>query len=267
MPLRSDEFSECLHSLSPQATVRAICQIGAAETVEDAWREGTTALQQFGFERVNYGFTRYRVGVGIGDPDDAFFLSTHSPEAVRAFHQSGAYLRSADFRWVRENSGACSWGWAHAERAAGRLSASECKVMDQLGSGRRRAGYTVSFPVTQPRSKGAMGMAAQHGVSQGDVDAHWAQHGESLMAIAQTLHLKLSQMPLDVSGARLTTRQREILELLADGKSLRDICEITALSRSAIEKHLRRAREALAVETTAHAVAKVSFLNQLFVQG
>jgi LuxR family transcriptional regulator len=39
------------------------------------------------------------------------------------------------------------------------------------------------------------------------------------------------------------------------------------ISPAMVEKHLRLAREALSVETTAQAVAKASFLNQIFVLG
>ncbi len=63
----------------------------------------------------------------------------------------------------------------------------------------------------------------------------------------------------------LTGRQREILEWIADGKSMQDVCILTGLSLSTVEKYLRRARDELGVETTAQAVAKVSFFNQLYV--
>jgi DNA-binding CsgD family transcriptional regulator len=258
---------QSLPGLSPQQALERACGIAAAVSVEQVWARFTAAVAAFGFERVNYGFTRYRVGLGIGDPLDAMFLSTHALKQVRWFHESGLYLRSADYRWVRENDGACSWGWVHDERVAGRLSAGECEVMDRLGQGRRRAGMTVSFPVGAPRSKGAMGLAGPDGATQAQVDAHWARHEPGLMALCNMAHLRLSQMPLPVLRSALTERQREILEWIADGKSLQDVCTLTELSMSAVDKHLRRARDRLAVDTTAQAVAKVSFLNQLFVTG
>lgn len=240
-------------------------EIAEAPSPEIVWARSVEALAAFGFDRVNYGYTRYRVGQTIGDPADAMFLSTHSLDQVRWFHSSGTYLKSADFRWVRENVGACSWGWVHQERAAGRLNPVECEVMDRIRQDHGRAGYTVSFPVGVPRSKGAMSLAARRGASQGVVDAHWKRHETALLVLCNMAHLKLSQMPLNVPRADLTRRQREMLEWVADGKSLRDICVLTGLSMSAVDKTLRRAREHLNVETTAQAVAKFSFLNQLFV--
>ena len=254
-----------LPQLNEGDTIDAINNSAAAETVESVWAQIVDALAGFGFERVNYGYTRYRVGVTIGPPEDAFFLSTHSLDRVKAFHKSGLYLRSADFRWVRENVGACPWDWTTRERAAGRLSESECKAMDELGTARSRAGYTISFPVGVPRSKGAIGMGANEGVSQSALDAHWARYAPRISAIANMGHCRLSQLPLDIPGMSLTGRQREILEWVADGKSLQDVCVLTGLSLSTVEKYLRRARDELGVETTAQAVAKVSFFNQLYV--
>ncbi|THD75801.1 LuxR family transcriptional regulator [Thalassobius vesicularis] len=240
-------------------------RIAAAPSVECAWTLTVEALARFGFERVNYGYTRYRLGRSIGHPDDAFFLSTHSLDQVKAFHTSGLYMRSADYRWVRENVGACPWDWTRKERAAGRLSAEECEAMDALGAARQRAGYSISFPDGAPRSKGAMGMGCARGVTQEQLDAHWATCGERITAIATMAHFKLSQLPLPVPGLDLSERQHEILGWIADGKTLQDVCVLTGLSLSAVEKYLRRARDELGVETTVQAVAKVAFLNQLYI--
>jgi DNA-binding CsgD family transcriptional regulator len=258
-------MSGLLPHMSQGDTIDAINGIALAETVESVWARIVEALAGFGFERVNYGYTRYRVGVTIGPPEDAFFLSTHSLDRVKEFHKSGLYVRSADFRWVRENVGACPWDWTSRERAAGRLTEAECKAMDELGSARTRAGYTISFPVGVPRSKGAMGMGAIEGVSQAQLDVHWARYAPQITAIANMGHCHLCQLPLDIPGMTLTGRQREILEWVADGKSLQDVCILTGLSLSTVEKYLRRARDELGVETTAQAVAKVSFFNQLYV--
>ncbi len=252
-----------LPGLPPDESLARAVGIAAAETIETAWQRFVTTMRDFGFERVNYGYTRYRIGQSIGDPADAMFLSTHALEQVIRFHTSGTYLHSADYRWTRDNVGACSWGWVHAERAAGRLSPQEIAVMDRLGRG--RAGYTVSFPVGAPRSKGALGLAAARQATQDEVDAHWAAHHDALMTLAQMAHLKLSQLPLPVATARLTDRQRECLQWIADGKTQGDIVTITGMRPSTVERHLRLARDTLRVETTAQAVAKLAFLNQLWV--
>jgi LuxR family transcriptional regulator len=71
---------------------------------------------------------------------------------------------------------------------------------------------------------------------------------------------------LPYSGARrLTKRQREVLQWVGDGKTTQDIEIILDLTAAPVEKHLRLAREALDVETTAQAVLKAAFYNQMFV--
>jgi len=251
----------------PHATIRTIRRIAEAGQIEDVWHMLVSAVRSFGFERVNYGLTRTRAGYSIGDPKDVLFLSTHALDRVRAHHDSGFYLKTPEYRWVMENVGACSWGWTRVARAENRLSAQECAAMDGIDARRERAGYTISFADDTQRCKGAMGLAAPAGVSQGAVDGDWQRCGDQVTALCNMAHFKLSQMPLPVPGAALTTRQREMLEWIADGKTLRDICVLTGLSLSAVEKHLRRARDRLTVETTAQAVAKASFLNQMFVAG
>ena len=263
-PLRPSA-AECapLPALGAAEALRRVAATAAAPDMETAWAVFVAAARAMGFERINYGYTRYRTGAGIGDPADAMFLSTHALEQVIAFHTTGLYLQSADYRWTRDNCGACSWGWVHEGRAAGRLSAQEIRTMDKLG--RTRAGYTVSFPVGAPRSKGAMGLAAPRDVPQEAVDAHWQHHSDALLALTHIAHFKLSQLPLPVAAAQLTPRQRECLQWIADGKTQADITQITGMAASTVERHLSRARDHLRVETTAQAIAKLAFLNQLWV--
>lgn len=256
-----------LHSEQPPDAAQAIqdiTRIAEARSIEAVWALTITALRAYGFERINYGLTRTREGRSIGDPRDVLFLSTHALDRVRAHHDSGFYLKTPEYRWVMENVGAVSWGWTNAERHAGRLSATECGAMDQIAAARKRAGFSISFAEGTRRSKGAMGLGAARDVTQGALDHWWQRCGASVLALANMAHFKISQMPLPVPGVELTDRQREILEWLADGKTMQDIAVLTDLSISAVEKHLRKARDVLGVETTAHAVAKATLLNQMF---
>lgn len=240
-------------------------RMAEATETETVWTLLVDAMAPFGFERVNYALTRGLAGTSIGDPHDVYIRSTHSPERVRAHHETGHYLRTAEYRWVLENVGAVSWGWVAQERAAGRLSESECAAMDSMQARRRRAGISISFAEGGRRYKGAMGLAAHAHESQAALDLRWPRISARVMAICNMAHLKFSHLPLPVRSACLNQRQRELLEWVADGKTMQDIQVLTGLSVSAIEKHLRKARDALGVETTAQAVAKAAFLNLIFV--
>lgn len=70
---------------------------------------------------------------------------------------------------------------------------------------------------------------------------------------------------LTTSGKRLTNRQREALEWVSDGKTTQDIATLLGLTQATVEKHLRLARKVLGVETTAQAVIRAAFQNQIFL--
>jgi DNA-binding CsgD family transcriptional regulator len=55
---------------------------------------------------------------------------------------------------------------------------------------------------------------------------------------------------------RLTTREREVLEWLATGKTNRDIADIIGAKRRTVEKHLEHIYEKLGVETRTAAVMR-----------
>ena len=78
-------------------------------------------------------------------------------------------------------------------------------------------------------------------------------------------HLKIVTLPHHRGGRSLTKRQREALEWVGDGKTTQDIALLMGLTSATVEKHLRLAREVLSVETTAQAVLKASFQNQMFI--
>ena len=66
------------------------------------------------------------------------------------------------------------------------------------------------------------------------------------------------------SARRLTKRQHEVLQWVSDGKTTQDIAIIMDVSKATVEKHLRLAREVLGVETTAQAVLRMAYQNQIF---
>ena len=66
------------------------------------------------------------------------------------------------------------------------------------------------------------------------------------------------------SARRLTKRQHEVLQWVSDGKTTQDIVIIMDVSKATVEKHLRLAREVLGVETTAQAVLRMAYQNQIF---
>ena len=233
-------------------------------SVDGVWALATAHFRELGFARLNYGLTRFRNGRSIGDPEDVLYLSTGDPAYRERYFQSGLYARTPQWRWMTHNVGATTWRWVHDDLAAGRLSADEAEaVRVNIGMG-VIAGITISYPDATNRTKAALGMIADPGLGHDEVDAIWARARAEIEAVANMMHLRILSLPTHKAGRSLTPRQREVLEWVADGKTTQDIALLIGVSAAMVEKHLRLARAALDVDTTAQAVAKGTILNLIF---
>lgn len=242
-----------------------IIRIAEAQSIDEAWALGTGFFAGLGFSRANYGFTRFRHDKTIGDPDDALFLTTLGDAYAQRYFRGGFYARTPVFRWAERNVGACTWAWVQDALAQGGLSAEEVDAVRQNAAMGIVAGISVSFPPATSRAKGALGLIADAGLDHADVDRIFARHHASLLAVAHAMNLKMMLLPQIARRRHLTQRQREALEWVADGKTMQDVALLMGVTPAMVEKHLRLAREALDVETTAQAVAKGAMLNLLFL--
>ncbi|MFD2739219.1 LuxR family transcriptional regulator [Sulfitobacter aestuarii] len=233
--------------------------------VESLWEAHVQKMADYGFDRLIYGFTRYRTETSLGDPDDYVIFSNHSREYVDGYVGEGRFVHGPMLQWALNNDGARSWSSiAELERPDG-LSENEQEVMRFNCAFGVTAGYTISFRSVSTRTKGAIALTARPGLSQEDVDAIWAEHGCDIELINELVHLKILTLPYSSPRRSLTARQREVLQWVGDGKTTQDIATLMNLTQATVEKHLRLAREALSVETTAQAVLKAAFANQMFI--
>ncbi|WP_067262076.1 LuxR family transcriptional regulator, partial [Sulfitobacter sp. HI0054] len=234
-------------------------------TIEELWDAHTRQMADYGFDRLIYGFTRYRTPTSLGDPADFVILSNQSTEYLNGYVHSGLYFNAPMLRWALNNEGACSWGSLAEITQRDGLSETEKRVIDFNASMDVTAGYTISFRSISARSKGAIALTARRGLSQDEVDAIWATHGADIQLMNEIAHLKILSLPYSSPNRSLTRRQLEVLQWVGDGKTTQDIALLMGLTAPTVEKHLRLAREALSVETTAQAVLKAAFANQMFV--
>ena len=241
--------------------VQHLIDVANAPSVETLWSLHTDRMADYGFDRLIYGFTRYRSGGSLGDPQDWVVLTNQSPEYMKVFIDEGLYFHAPMLRWALENNGACSWRWM---ATPGNLTPAEERVAEFNRSQGVTSGYTISFRSVSARTKGAIALTARAGLSQDDVEQIWARSGNEIVVLNNVLHLKLLTLPYQ--GQRtLTKRQKEVLQWVGDGKTTADIALLLGLTSATVEKHLRLARDALDVETTAQAVLKAAFYNQMFV--
>lgn len=247
-------------------TLREYLQFLAnCKTLEELWSVHTDRMASYGFDRLIYGFTRFRTETSLGDPEDFIILSNHAREYVEKFVNGGLYAHAPMLRWALEHEGAASWRAIGEKFDFGKLTPQELKVVEFNLSMKVTAGYTISFKAITARSKGAISLAARAGMHQEEVDAIWAEHGRDIHLMNNIAHLKILTLPYSPPNRGLTKRQREALEWVGDGKTTQDIALLMGLTSATVEKHLRLARESLAVETTAQAVLKAALHNQMFV--
>jgi len=237
--------------------------LNECRSVETVWTHHLAAMEEFGFQRVFYGFTRARNGASFGDREDIMLLSNHSEEYMRGFIDEGLYDDAPMVKWAVDNVGPASWGAIIGDLHA--LSDSERKVIEFNIAHQVTAGYSISFNDISWRAKGAVGLVSSPAMTQQETDEMWAVHGRDIVQMNNVAHLKLASLPFSSRKRNLTKRQREVLEWVADGKTIQDIATIMGLTGATVEKHLRLAREALDAETTAQAVLKASFHNQMFI--
>lgn len=236
-----------------------------APSIEALWDMHTRKMAEFGFDRLLYGFTYYRTETSLGDPNDFLMLTNHDPSYTDEFLGGELYKNAPMTRWAMDHEGVASWRMVGDMARQGALTDAEQAVVQFNQKMGVKAGYTISFKAVSLRSKGAIALTAKEGISQSQVEEIWAEFGDDIVTINNVAHLKILTLPFTGFGKPLTPRQREALEWVGDGKTTQDIALLMGLTAATVEKHLRLAREALNVETTAQAVLKASFQNQMFV--
>lgn len=242
---------------------RLITAIHTGASVAEVWTLLCAIMLRYGFDRINYSHTRRLIDPERASRSERLYLSSHDDPRVEQAYLGSALDASPMRRWAAENIGAISWrerdrlmdeyGWSDRKARLARL-------LDELGL---KAGYTIGFAGGIRSEKGAMGLCAQAGLGQDWVDALWHREGPRIEALAHAANARITSLPLPMGDAQLTNLQRQIIGWLADGKTVQDTALLVGRSVSTVEKQLRLIREALLVETTVQAVAKLAFLNQL----
>ncbi len=238
-------------------------ELARATNLETVWDLHCRTMRSYGFDRLLYGYTQYGGVDSIGEIDDAMILSNHSEEYMASYIWKDMIISAPLTQWASEHVGAMAWGKVWGDTA--RLTETQRQIIEFNRKMGVRAGYTISFFVPRPKCRAAISLAARKDMSQNDIDEVWALHGVAIEAMNHMVHLKIASLPYEMARQKITMRQREVLEWVANGKSNRDVATIMGLSLTTVEKHLRQARERLGVETTAQAILKVAFQKQIFV--
>jgi DNA-binding CsgD family transcriptional regulator len=234
-------------------------------SVNDVWALHTERMSTYGFDRLLYLTTRFRAHGRWGDSADMLVLSNYDKSIVDRYVGKGLHKRANMVPREKSKPGAYSWREFLERQKRGEITEAEKKLGDLRTKWEMNAGYTIWFDEISERNKSVIGLCANRKLSQDNVDSLWSEKGNEILLLNNIVHLKISQLPHTGGRNPLTKRQREVLQWVADGKTVNDIAQIMLLSPVTVEKHLRLAREAFGAETTGQAVRKASILNQLFL--
>ncbi|WP_339109507.1 LuxR family transcriptional regulator [Thioclava sp. GXIMD4216] len=233
-------------------------------SVEEIWAHHCRFMDDYGFDRLLYGYTRFQTQPNLLDLDETIVLSNHEKCYIKALLDGRLYADAPMIQWAWENEGWESWGLVAQKLQSGTLDAASLKVLELNRRYDILAGISIGFPQSNTRARGGIGLCARKGLSQTEVDQIWCEHQRTLLVACQLMHMRLSSLPYIPPKRHLSPRQREVLEWIADGKTAQDVACLMGLTVTTVEKHLRLARESLNVETTAQAVLKAAVMNQIF---
>lgn len=247
----------------PGVLIARMSEILRASELESAWAAIVATLRGIGFRHVVYGYSPDSRGAVLGAVEDILVLSTLAPADIAELVGSGHHLASVTFNHALRHQGVFSWSMTAGPPPPEPLSQAALDFYERV---EMHAGCTIGFSAHRTRGLAVMALAAPPGVGQPELDVWLRAADSALFVLASVAHRALSGLPWPRPTGSLTPRQREVLEWVAEGKTTADIACILGLTPATVEKHLRLARQCLGVETTAHALIKAAFLNQVFVR-
>ncbi len=232
---------------------------------EVVWSLTSRFFADLGFAHVLYGYSPDSRGPVLGAPEDYLILSTLPHSVISEMVDGGYYRMSVTFNWALNNAGLASWAMTPDEAGVGADFEVTEQALEFFSRHNMITGCTIGFPHERTRGRAVMALLGAPDKTQDDIDRLTAQTRDVIFTVAAVAHRCLSSLPYHPPGRRLTLRQREVLEWVGEGKTTADIALIMGITPPTVEKHLRLARETLGVETTAHALVKAAFLNQMFI--
>ena len=236
-----------------------LTSVADVDSVEEAWAIHTARMARYGFDRIVYSFAALPAHVDV--LEDTLILSNHPLSFLEPFLRGGWWCQPV-FLSHADETGQQAVPWRLTPDLS--LSRRQREALEFRAAHGVTSGMTISFHRITPQGRAGTGLCARADLDQDAVDAIWRQHGRPLMLMNMAFHLRVATLPIALASRSLSRRQAEVLYWISDGKSVQDIAVLLGLRPATVEKHLRLARSALGVQTTAQAVLRAGMLNQLF---
>lgn len=220
-----------------------ICEAGRSDGADLIWKLSTAFFGLHGFDKL----------IHIDTGPAHFALQTTLSEAWVTRYQDLDYAAIDPFL-----SHCCvtfrpiSTGIAYADQHQG-LSAAQMNLIDEASSYGINAGF--SSTVRRAGRQGLAGWNVGSSLSRREVDVLRRHSEGSLRLAARHAHDALEQARRQTS-LRLSRREVQCLQFLAQGYRTKDIARALGLSNAAVELYLRNARRKLGASTREQAVAR-----------
>ena len=69
-------------------------------SLEELWEKHLAKMQTYGFDRALYGYTMFRAGDNLGDPEDFVILSNHKREYLEEFFAKRMFANAPMVHWA-----------------------------------------------------------------------------------------------------------------------------------------------------------------------
>ena len=111
------------------STYEYLEQVTNTQSLETLWDMHCRKMAEYGFDRLLYGFTRYRTPNSLGDPADFLVLTNYPAEYAETYMGKDLYAKAPMTRWALEHDGAASWRHFHDMLAKGDVAPEVMEVI------------------------------------------------------------------------------------------------------------------------------------------
>lgn len=237
--------------------------VAGSSDIEACWRLLCVDLAAFGFTRIFYA---RRPGVNrdnLYQLWDSLILSTYGPEVEAFLVEKRGYVSESTVIWALDHEGPVSWQYPRELYAAGNMSAVEAKTHLKSRELGMHAGYTYGMPLRAGEARSGFGLWFGLSDDQKDADAVWAESEIEIVARLYAFDIAVSRYRFVPPGQLLSVKERQVLRLAGQGKTITEIAEIMAQHRRTVDDAMTRARAKLQVSTTLQAVLKAEQQGQI----
>ena len=240
-----------------------------SETIDQAWTAYQEFLKQIGFEKIIYLSSHFSGKKNWGNPKDTLILSNHDNGYNHSLlNEKTNFLRThPNFKMLLQNPGSeTTWTTVDSKIIKSEIVESLVHLNNKYNI---KNGIQFSLEQIKPESACVIMLNGKSDIPQKKLNSIWAKRKGKIILLSKILQLSIRNLPYanNSLGPRhniLTTRQIEILSLLAGGNSIVQISKFLNLSIPTIDKHLKLARLNLDVNTSAQAVSKALTERMLF---